>query len=146
MACAPDKVFIAFSFLQCLADACVFRLMEGGTCDYLIVVHMDDILVIYFDFRAGAEDPQPAGIALQLSQRWLIILPGVRWGTGPERSETQAHTTNVHGTSFTCPNRGKELAKYWDIKCFCDSACRPKTMSGRYKIVRTICVNVMLSM
>ena len=33
-------------FLQCLADACVFRLMEEGSVLMTIVVHVDDIFAV----------------------------------------------------------------------------------------------------
>lgn len=33
-------------FLQCLSDACVFRLMEQGSIVLTIVVHVDDIFAV----------------------------------------------------------------------------------------------------
>ena len=33
-------------FLQCLTDACVFRLMEEGSVVMTIVVHLDDMFAV----------------------------------------------------------------------------------------------------
>ena len=47
MACASEEVFTDFvGFLQCLADACVVRLMEEGSVLMTIVVHVDDIFAV----------------------------------------------------------------------------------------------------
>ena len=38
------KCLLALGFVQCLADSCVFRLVEGGEVAMHLVVHVDDIL------------------------------------------------------------------------------------------------------
>ena len=40
------RCLLSLGFLQCLADACVFRLMEEGRVVMTIVVHVDDILAV----------------------------------------------------------------------------------------------------
>ena len=40
------KCLLTLGFVQCLADACVFRLMEGGSIVITIVVHVDDIFSV----------------------------------------------------------------------------------------------------
>ena len=37
---------MTLGFLQCLADACVFRLMEEWSVVITIVVHVDDIFAV----------------------------------------------------------------------------------------------------
>ena len=39
-------MFVDFEVLQCLADACVFWLMEDGRVVMIIVVHVDDIFAV----------------------------------------------------------------------------------------------------
>ena len=39
------KCLLALGFVQCLADSCVFRLVEGGKTMHL-VVHVDDIFAV----------------------------------------------------------------------------------------------------
>ena len=46
MACAPDEMFVVCGILQCLADACVLRLMEEGRVVMIIVVRVDDIFAV----------------------------------------------------------------------------------------------------
>ena len=38
------KCVLALGFVQCLADSCVFRLVEGGEVAMHLVLHVDDIL------------------------------------------------------------------------------------------------------
>lgn len=40
------KCLLALGFEQCLADSCVFRLIEGGKVVMLLVVHVDDIFAV----------------------------------------------------------------------------------------------------
>ncbi|CAB1120479.1 unnamed protein product [Ectocarpus sp. CCAP 1310/34] len=40
------RCLLLLGFLQCLADACVFRLMEEGRVIMIIVVHVDDIFAV----------------------------------------------------------------------------------------------------
>ena len=40
------KCRLALGFVQCLADSCVFRLVEGGEGEMHLVVHVDDILAV----------------------------------------------------------------------------------------------------
>ena len=40
------KVLLALGFVQCLADSCVFRLVEGGEVAMHLVVHVDDIFAV----------------------------------------------------------------------------------------------------
>ena len=40
------RCLLSLGFVQCLADACVFRLMEVGRVVMTIVVHIDDILAV----------------------------------------------------------------------------------------------------
>ena len=40
------KCLLALGFEQCLADSCVFRLVEGGDVVLLLVVHVDDIFAV----------------------------------------------------------------------------------------------------
>ena len=40
------KCLLALGFVQCLADPCVFRLVEGGKVAMHLVVHVDDILAV----------------------------------------------------------------------------------------------------
>lgn len=40
------KCLLALGFEQCLADSCVFRLMEGGAVVLILVVHVDDIFAV----------------------------------------------------------------------------------------------------
>ena len=37
------KCLLVLGFEQCLADSCVFRLIQGGIVVLIIVVHVDDI-------------------------------------------------------------------------------------------------------
>ena len=38
------RCLVTLGFVQCLADACVFRLMDEGKVVMTIVVHVDDVL------------------------------------------------------------------------------------------------------
>ena len=40
------KCLLALGFVQCLADSCVFRLVEGGEVAMHLVVHVDDIFAV----------------------------------------------------------------------------------------------------
>ncbi|CAB1111699.1 unnamed protein product [Ectocarpus sp. CCAP 1310/34] len=40
------KCLLALGFEQCMADSCVFRLVEGGDVVLLLVVHVDDIFAV----------------------------------------------------------------------------------------------------
>ena len=40
------KCLLALGFVQCLADSCVFRLVEGGKVVMHLVVHVDDIFAV----------------------------------------------------------------------------------------------------
>ena len=40
------KCLLALGFEQCLADSCVFRLVEGGEVAMHLVVHVDDIFAV----------------------------------------------------------------------------------------------------
>lgn len=40
------KCLLGLGFEQCLADSCVFRLIEGGEIVMLLVVHVDDIFAV----------------------------------------------------------------------------------------------------
>ena len=40
------KCLLALGFVQCLADSCVFRLVEGGKLVMHPVVHVDDIFAV----------------------------------------------------------------------------------------------------
>lgn len=40
------RCLLVLGFLQCLADACVFRLMEEGRVVMIIVIHVDDIFAV----------------------------------------------------------------------------------------------------
>ena len=40
------KCLLALGFEQCLADSCVFRLVEGGKVVMHFVVHVDDIFAV----------------------------------------------------------------------------------------------------
>ena len=40
------KCLLALGFEQCMADSCVFRLVEGGEVVLLLVVHVDDIFAV----------------------------------------------------------------------------------------------------
>ena len=40
------KSLLSLGFEQCLADSCVFRLVEGGKVALLLVVHVDDIFAV----------------------------------------------------------------------------------------------------
>ena len=37
---------MALGFVQCLADSCVFRLVEGGKVAMHLVVHVDNIFAV----------------------------------------------------------------------------------------------------
>lgn len=41
-----NKCLLALGFEQCLADSCVFCLIEGGKVVMLLVVHVDDIFAV----------------------------------------------------------------------------------------------------
>ena len=43
MICNAEEVL---EFVQCLADSCVFRLVEGGKVVMHLVVHVDDIFAV----------------------------------------------------------------------------------------------------
>ena len=40
------KCLLVLEFVQCLADSCVFRLVEGGKVVMHLVVHVDDIFAV----------------------------------------------------------------------------------------------------
>ena len=40
------RCLVALGFEQCMADACVFRLIEGGCVILILVVHVDDIFAV----------------------------------------------------------------------------------------------------
>ena len=47
MACASHRTCLkTLGFQQCLADACVFRLVEEGRVAIIAVVHVDDIFAV----------------------------------------------------------------------------------------------------
>ena len=46
MACSPDDSLKRLGFEQCMADVCVFRLIENGRVAITAVVHVDDIFAV----------------------------------------------------------------------------------------------------
>ena len=40
------KCLLVLGFEQCLADSCVFRLIQGGIVVMILVVHVDDIFAV----------------------------------------------------------------------------------------------------
>ena len=40
------KCLLVLGFEQCLADSCVFRLIQGGIVVLILVVHVDDIFAV----------------------------------------------------------------------------------------------------
>ena len=58
------RCLLVLGFEQCLADACVFRLMENGLVALTVVVHVDDV------FSVG-EKERYEKLAVTL-ERWFL--------------------------------------------------------------------------
>ena len=62
------KCLLVLGFEQCLADSCVFRLIQGGIVVMILVVHVDDI------FAVGKERRDQFGEDLNRMVRVEVVL------------------------------------------------------------------------
>ena len=64
-----SKCLLALGFVQCLADSCVFRLVEAGKVAMFLVVQVDDIIAVGKKKKRVINSGRTSDVSFQLSRR-----------------------------------------------------------------------------